>query len=74
MIDPEALLGASDLENAQAEIRKLRAELDAMNTAIGFETTCLGCAATLNGAYEQTVRAETAEAELEKMRQRMAKR
>lgn len=49
-------------------VEELLAELAAMNTAIGFETSCLSCAATLKGAAEQTTRAEKAEAELARVK------
>ncbi len=52
----------------EAEVVKLRAVVAEMTAAIGFETTCLNCASILEASYEQTCRAERAEAELERMR------
>lgn len=49
-------------EHAEAEVARLRADVADYEHRINWHTTCQQCAATLDGAYRETVRAEAAEA------------
>lgn len=52
----------SDNVNWQARAEELQRQLDDLNHAIDWDTTCLNCSRLLDRCYEQTMRAETAEA------------
>lgn len=63
----------TDVEAMLAEVERLRAVVYDMDTAIGFETRCTGCAATLAGAMGETHRAEKAEAQRDALRHTLGK-
>lgn len=57
--------------HADAALATLKAELDRLadyENRINWHTTCASCARILDSAYRETVRAETAEAALERVR------
>ena len=60
-------LKAVDVEMAQAVADAVSA---AYENAISWDTSCLACAGTLDGAYAETVRREAAEAKLDTLRTR----
>lgn len=53
----DAVLGVRD-----TELQQLREQLAEYENAINWHTDCLSCATVLNSCYEQTMRAEQAEA------------
>lgn len=64
---PAALLAVRD-----EEMETLRARLLDYENTLSWETSCLNCAAILDASVKETERAETAEAEVESLRERIA--
>jgi hypothetical protein len=58
----------TDPADLAAEVARLRAVVADYEHSINWHTTCSGCAATLDAAYAETMRAERAEAEVARLR------
>jgi hypothetical protein len=74
-LDEEATFGlvalrtvAGQRDKARAEVAALREKIRGYENAITWDTSCVRCATVLDSMYAETVRAETAEATVERVR------
>ena len=59
---------AEKIDGQQAAIERFQHEIQKLNNAITWDTSCLNCSSLLDASYAETVRAEKAEAELERVK------